>query len=446
MKNHFLTLFLCFLPYFNVLLGQNASNLVFDKLYEKQTVSKANDLIFTTTLEKGDLYGISVKQNGIDVVVEVVDQNKQKLADKDSPNGSWGYEKMEFAPTTTATYFIQVKRLDEAGNPDTGEVTLKIKHFTKSDLIEREKIKKELAPENLKTVQTADIDHFWQAWDNLKNCKTYQDSLQSFEKIYTDRATDGFKDFMKVRDYTPEDYVEMARKLPKFYNSVRQNTLVTKKAEPLIEEVFQKFKALYPNFKPFKVCFAIGAMRSGGTVSDDFVLIGAEITTSTNKMDLSEIPFEALKKNLAGEEDIVQKIKNMVAHECVHTQQKTPLDTNSVNCNLLYQCMQEGFCDFIGELVTGSQINKWLLDYSNAHEKELWQTFKSQLCTQKTGDWLYNMSSVKDKPSDLGYYIGYKIAQSYYNNAVDKKQAVIDIIEMKNPLQFLEKSGYDKKF
>jgi uncharacterized protein YjaZ len=65
--------------------------------------------------------------------------------------------------------------------------------------------------------------------------------------------------------------------------------------------------------------------------------------------------------------------------------------------------------------VTGSQINKWLLDYSNAHEKELWQTFKSQLCTQKTGDWLYNMSSVKDKPSDLGYYIGYKIAQSYYN-------------------------------
>ena len=56
------------------------------------------------------------------------------------------------------------------------------------------------------------------------------------------------------------------------------------------------------------------------------------------------------------------------------------------------------------------------------------------------------MAQVKDKPADLGYYMGYHIAKSYYENAKDKKQAVIDIIEMKNPLQFLGKSGYDKKF
>jgi hypothetical protein len=51
------------------------------------------------------------------------------------------------------------------------------------------------------------------------------------------------------------------------------------------------------------------------------------------------------------------------------------------------------------------------------------------------------------KQSDLSVMGIFRDFRSYqYNNAVDKKQAVIDIIELKNPLQFLEKSGYDKKF
>jgi Predicted Zn-dependent protease (DUF2268) len=442
MKN---SLFIFFFFTLN-LMAQNATKLDFNKPYNDQIISKAKEGKYPVNLEKGNLYDVAVFQNGIDVLVEILDKDNKKLAEKDSPIGSWGFEKFEFTPTQTALYFINIKRLDEKGNPDSGMVNIKVKQLTKADLVVREKIKKELEPENKKTVQTADIDHFWAAWDNLKACKTYDDSIQSFEKLYIDKATDGFLDFIKVRQWNAEEYVNMARKHPKFYNSVRKNTFEVKKAEPLIEEVFQKFKAIYPNFKPFKVCFAIGAVRTGGTVSENFVLIGTEITTSTNKVDLSEIKNEAFRKILEGEEDIVQKIKNMIAHECVHTQQVAAIDTNAVTCHLLYRCMQEGFCDFIGELVTGSQINKVNQDYGNAHEKELWYAFKEELCGNKTGGWLYNFSSVKDKPADLGYYMGYKIAQSYYAKAVDKKQAIIDIIEMKNPLQFLEKSGYDKKF
>ena len=58
---------------------------------------------------------------------------------------------------------------------------------------------------------------------------------------------------------------------------------------------------------------------------------------------------------------------------------------------------------------------------------------------------MYNYSTVKDKPADLGYYIGYKIAEEYYKNAADKKQAVTDIIEMNDPITFLQKSKYDQK-
>jgi hypothetical protein len=38
----------------------------------------------------------------------------------------------------------------------------------------------------------------------------------------------------------------------------------------------------------------------------------------------------------------------------------------------------------------------------------------------------------------------YKITEKYYNNSADKKQALYDIIELKDPKAILEKSGYGK--
>jgi hypothetical protein len=108
----------------------------------------------------------------------------------------------------------------------------------------------------------------------------------------------------------------------------------------------------------------------------------------------------------------------------------------------LYRSIREGACDFIAELVSG---NKKKNEYGEKHESELWIQFKNELCNQNIGNWLYNGSTVKNKPRDLGYYIGYKIAESYYNNAQDKRQAIIDIIEMDNPIRFLELSRYDLK-
>jgi uncharacterized protein YjaZ len=81
----------------------------------------------------------------------------------------------------------------------------------------------------------------------------------------------------------------------------------------------------------------------------------------------------------------------------------------------------------------------------NEHESELWIQFKNELCNQNVGNWLYNGLTVKNKPRDLGYYIGYKIVESFYNQAKNKKQAVVDIIEMDDPVRFLELSKYDQK-
>jgi hypothetical protein len=42
--------------------------------------------------------------------------------------------------------------------------------------------------------------------------------------------------------------------------------------------------------------------------------------------------------------------------------------------------------------------------------------------------------------------MGYKICESYYKNAKDKRQAIRDILEIKDFAAFLEKSRYREKF
>ncbi len=43
----------------------------------------------------------------------------------------------------------------------------------------------------------------------------------------------------------------------------------------------------------------------------------------------------------------------------------------------------------------------------------------------------------------MGYYIGHKIAESYYNCHADKKKALVDIIEMQDANNFLKESRYN---
>ena len=425
--------------------GQNSQILEFNKNYSDIIFNKNAKLKYTLPFEKGGVYKVSVLQQGIDVVLVLTDKSNKQLVEKDSPNGQNGLEIFDFTSNETNDFYLTINRLDENGNSDEGKVSIYIKQLSKRELKEIAKIKKELEPENEKNIQTLDIDHFWEAFDNLKKCKSRNDSIESFQKLYLDRATDGLVDFIKVRDFTAEKFVNEVSYLPKFYNSIRENTYEVKKAVPIIEEIVLKFKEIYPNFKPYKVCFAIGLVNTGGTVSDKFLLIGTEVTTSTKDTDLYEFGNNAFSKVLASGEDVVQKIKNMVSHEYVHTQQIKTGDSNAIKCELLYSVMQEGFCDFIGELIAGSQINIVAQEYGDSHENEIWTEFKNELCNESTKNWLYNYATVKDKPADLGYYIGYKIAKAYYENATDKKQAVIDIIEMKDPIIFLQISKYDQK-
>ncbi|NRB53999.1 MAG: hypothetical protein HRU41_40500 [Saprospiraceae bacterium] len=290
-------------------------------------------------------------------------------------------------------------------------------------------------------ITTVDIDHFWEAYDSLATTK---DSVGTIQRLYLDRGTDGLKQFLKARKFTAQEYVSLIRAFPKFWESIRPNTLAVKGQKKVILDIFRRYKEIYPKFKPPKICFAIGTLRTGGTVRKDYLLIGTEIASadSTTNKDRMNIWL----KSVLGQ---TGNITGMVAHETVHFLQSKavlPMANAYFGHRLLMFAIREGAADFIAEKAVGYHINAHIFQFGEENEEELWKEFEQEMLKNKLNKWLYNGASAKGRPADLGYYIGYKICEKYYEGAKDKDKALIDIIRLKHYKRFLKKSGYAEKW
>jgi uncharacterized protein YjaZ len=77
------------------------------------------------------------------------------------------------------------------------------------------------------------------------------------------------------------------------------------------------------------------------------------------------------------------------------------------------------------------------------HEAELWAEFSKHFDDTNYFPWMYGRPT-DGRPNDLGYFIGYRIAQAYYEKARDKRQALREIITARNGnvRELLAMSGY----
>lgn len=290
---------------------------------------------------------------------------------------------------------------------------------------------------------TSDIDNFWIAYDSVQTTNDTTKQLQFIQKLYLDKATDGLKDFIKLREHSARRHLNNILKYPKFWVSLRPYTLEIKSNVIEIDNLMITFKRLYPKFREPKVFFTIGVLNSGGTTSPDKILIGCEIACSDKSIDASE-----LSKWLQGVFKLNSSVVSMVAHELGHTQQKGGYSEDDGNSNLLGFCLKEGACDFIAELLY-KPVQSPYMTYGKVNEKILWPNFKNEMLGQETKNWIYNGNNAPNGVADLGYFIGYEICKSFYDNSKNKKKGLKQIIEVsydkKSVQKFLAKSKYNDK-
>lgn len=268
---------------------------------------------------------------------------------------------------------------------------------------------------------TTDIDHFWQAYDKIISTKDTSAQYTYLNTLFLEKSTAGQKAMINARNYTSKDYLRVISERQPYFNSIRANTLKAKYYAKAIAIKVEKLKQLYPALKPAEIYFTVGAFRSGGTTTGKMVLIGSEIAMAGEQLD------------------------NLVftnVHEYVHTQQKT-----NMGDNLLAQCVMEGVAEFVSEKVMAIPATLPALTYGKAHTESIKQVFTLQMFNTGNGFWLYSNAENQFGLRDLGYYVGYAIAEQYYAKATDKARAIAEMIELDyNNMEalsaYVDQSGY----
>ncbi len=287
---------------------------------------------------------------------------------------------------------------------------------------------------NVAKLVTSDIDLFWKAY----NKAIPANDLYVYRDEYLRKGSEGLKAFTEMRIGSSCSLVDAIAASPKYYAGLREPSLKVASYEPQIRASYKKLQELYPGAVFPDVYFVVGRKSSAGTLTDKMLLIGVDMFGKSDQASIAELtPW---LKAVVGSMD---RLPYVVANELTQYQQKYPRDQNST---LLTRTIGEGSADFIAELISGSHINPHLHEYGNPIEKELWIDFQKEMKGNDVSNWIYQGDRAVNRPADLGYYMGCKIAEAYYKNAPDKKQAVRDILEIKDLDDFVLKSKYAEKF
>ena len=277
--------------------------------------------------------------------------------------------------------------------------------------------------QSVQKIVTTDIDNFWSVYDKIKQTNDTILQYKLLQEIYIENASQGLRDIIDARRYSREDYIEAIHSYPKFWESIRPNMSKIDENKKAIRESIQKLKTAYPDLKPSTIYFTVGSFRTGGTAKWNNVLIGSELALGSDVTDISELPewrqpyYEDYKP--------LENLPLLCTHEYIHTQQTEIVE------NLLAMCLYEGIAEFISCKVTQEKSNTPALTFGKENNEAITHKFIEDLYAPENNyNWLWGENQNELKERDLGYYVGFKISERYYNSSSDKMRAVKDLIEL----------------
>lgn len=275
-------------------------------------------------------------------------------------------------------------------------------------------------------VFSTDVDNFWKAYDQITKTKDSVSQYKLLEEMFLSKGTEGLNAIRKARNYTAQDYINAINNYPKFWYSVRSNTLKSKSIAKDLDRGIEKLRKLYPELKPAKIYFTIGALRTNGTYVQNLVLIGSELAMADNNTVTDE--FSENIRNARRKFFDSNPLKNLVLlnmHEYVHTQQKTYVD------NLLSYVISEGVAEFVSVKAMGVPSAAPAIQYGKNHAEAVRAKFEDEMFyISNLYRWLWSDAPNDFGVRDLGYYIGYQICENYYNQADNKKDAIKKMIAL----------------
>ncbi|MEL7162511.1 MAG: hypothetical protein AAFN92_17265, partial [Bacteroidota bacterium] len=272
-------------------------------------------------------------------------------------------------------------------------------------------------------VETADVHRYWEAYDRIVATSDTAEKRHLLRTLFLDPASNGQRRLQEARNYTEDEYLANIASYPKFWASVRENTLRADELGERIAAGVADLQEIYACPQPGHFYFGIGAFRTGGTAVDSFVLIGSESALTDSTVVTDEFPdgVRAFRKAYYATNPIDRAYKLFV-HEYVHTQQ------HPIPGNLLYQCLYEGIAEFVCCLATGEEPDV-AVRFGRENRDSVRAVFQQEMFHEgKRSKWLWSNAPNVFEQRDLGYYVGYAMSEGYYEKATDKREAIRTLV------------------
>ena len=287
------------------------------------------------------------------------------------------------------------------------------------------------------SMEIASMNQFWEYFERAaKDTSSAKDIFKEF--IF--EGPKELRDFYVVRYINLNTmYGQMINASPEYFHYLKNqfNPDSIEAFKSKTTRWMRNFKKIYPKAVFPKVYVVPGILNSGGTATEMGLFVGGDMYGRSETM-----PTDGLTN---WQKDAIMKVSDLPAitiHELMHFQQNYQ-DTEN-NETVLAQVISEGVCDFLVELCSGKELKNSNLTYLDDQENEhkIMEDLKNDLFSEDNSKWLYNGGSITDRPHDLGYTVGYLICKSYYNNTLDKKNAVFELLNTNDFLTILGGSDY----
>ena len=273
-------------------------------------------------------------------------------------------------------------------------------------------------------MRTDDVDRFYRVYDAAHG----QPGAEQVQAQYLDPGSPALHQFVIARIGNATKLADAIRKRPDSYLLARACLPALAKTKAQLPEVYARLAAVYPEAKFPPVTFVIGRDSTGGMTTPDGIVIGLETMCRVTHMGA----------------DVGDRFTHIIAHELAHVQQPASAVDAPPNATLLFQALVEGGAEFVAELTSGDVSYGHMKTWTRGKECAIEQAFQQDALGTDLSHWLYNGFGTPDKPGDLGYWVGYRISKAYYAQAVDKKQAVFDLlhVDTEHAAALLQRSGW----
>lgn len=279
-----------------------------------------------------------------------------------------------------------------------------------------------LAASPVSSIQTDDVSRFFEIFDAANG----QPKVDALQQHYIEPGSPGLHDFIPNRIVSAENMAASIARNSETYRRARKCLPIVPATKARLYRALGRLRHLYPSARLAPVTILIGASNSGGTSGPSGVIVGLEVVCSADWL----------------QPDLSDRLFVLVMHEYGHVQQPAELNIETVQTTVLRQSLIEGVAEMVAKLTTGDVSNSHLLRWTAGRERQIGEAFLRDAKSYELSKWLYNGQGTVKAPGDLGYWVGYGIAQSYYDRASDKQAALKALLELRDPDAILANSGW----